>query len=76
MSLKKLWRMIIMTKKDCPAEKDNCPCDEFSKQGTCDYPYSRDMTLQDCQNLTHIIRTIDNLYKNCPEIDENNVETS
>jgi hypothetical protein len=64
-----------MINKHCPVEKGDCPC-EFSRENLCDYPYSQDMALQDCQNLTFILKTIDDLYKDCPEIEENNVENS
>jgi len=29
----------ILTKMNCPINKDECPCPEYSKEGFCDYPY-------------------------------------
>jgi hypothetical protein len=52
--------------KDCPVNKPSCPC-EFTKELICDYPYSQDMSLEECQNLTIAMRVVGDLYQNCPE---------
>lgn len=45
--------------KECPENKDSCPCQEFSKEGLCDWPYRYDLTLQEARYLTELLKTIE-----------------
>lgn len=37
---------------NCPIKKDTCPCEEFSKEGLCDYPYPVGATFEQIQTIT------------------------
>lgn len=37
---------------NCPAGKKECPCEEYSKHELCDYPYKKDMNLEEIRETT------------------------
>ena len=36
----------------CPVGKKECPCEEYSKDELCDYPYRNGMSLEEIQEIT------------------------
>jgi len=38
----------------CPAGKKECPCQDYAKQGLCDWPYKNGMTLEEIQQTTQL----------------------
>ncbi len=44
--------------KDCPEGKFYCPCSEYSKDGLCDWPYRKDMSLEQIRYVTELLKVI------------------
>ena len=42
----------------CPEGKDVCPCQEYAKEGLCDWPYLNGMTLEEAKYMTELLRVI------------------
>ena len=45
--------------KDCPENKDSCPCKEFSLEGLCDWPYRIGMDGEQIRYTSELLRTIE-----------------
>jgi hypothetical protein len=41
----------VNSEMNCPANKKECPCKEYSKENLCDYPYRTGMTLEEIKEL-------------------------
>ncbi len=41
---------------DCPADKKDCPCPDYNKEGLCDYPYTVGMSHDDIRWLSETNR--------------------
>ena len=37
---------------NCPINKTECPCPEFSKDRLCDYPYRKGLTYEEIKKVT------------------------
>ena len=44
-------KMVVI--KECPINLPYCPCEDFSKEGFCDWPYRVGMTLEEIQEITN-----------------------
>lgn len=45
--------------QDCPEHKKSCPCQEFSKEGLCDWPYSIDLDHKQIRYLSELLKVIE-----------------
>lgn len=42
--------------KECPAGKDICPCQEYAKEGFCDWPYWNVISLEEAKYMTELLQ--------------------
>lgn len=48
-----------MVNNICPVNNVGCPCELYSKENLCDYPYMKGMNYEQCQQITNVMNVND-----------------
>jgi hypothetical protein len=44
---------------NCPVGKSSCPCEEYGKEGRCDWPYHSGMNYDEIRRMTQVLKVVD-----------------